>query len=515
MANKMVFGSAPQVRNHAGGKSHRKSSEEILACLASTGTFNDTFYASGRDQLDLIHEHAQHVDDEFLAKLALYSRHSAFMKDMPALFCAMLIARQSQYAEHVFESVIDNARMLRNFVQMIRSGAVGRKSLGSRAKRLVKNFIGNMGDYALWQASIGNDPSLVDVIKLAHPKAKDERRNALYGYIMGRPVDVALLPDFIQQYEAFVNGNSREAPLNAPFQKLTGLPLTTKEWTQIAVNSKWQMARMNLNTFNRHGVFEDPAMVRLIADRLQDRENIISARAFPYQLMTAALNVNEDIPHQIRGALEKAMEISLENTPEIQGRTLVAVDVSGSMGSPVTGRQQTKSSNVTCLDAAALIGAAIRRKNKDAMILTFDYTARELKVHRDAEVMTIATKIKQKLGGGTNCGSVVQYLLDNNIGVENLIMVSDNESWADGWNSKLSELWARYKKLHPKARMINCDITPNEYSETSNRADTLRVAGFSDEVFNVMASFLGGGSNQVDAIKKVEIFGKKDVDEVE
>lgn len=513
MANKHVFSSAPQVRNHAGGKSHRKNSEEILACLATTGTFNDTFYATGGDQLDLIRQHARNVDDEFLAKLALYSRHSAFMKDMPALFCAMLIARQSRYAEHVFESVIDNARMLRNFVQIIRSGAVGRKSLGSRAKRLVKNFIGNMGDYALWQASIGNDPSLVDVMKLAHPKAKNERRNALYGYIMGKPVDVALLPDFIQEYEAFVNGNSREAPFNAPFQKLTALPLTTREWTNIAIKAPWQMSRMNLNAFNRHGVFEDPEMVRMIADRLQDRESIISARAFPYQLMTAALNVNEDMPHQIRGALEQAMEISLENTPEIPGRTLVAVDVSGSMSAPITGRT-AKPSNVTCLDVAALIGAALRRKNRDAMILTFDYSARELKVHQNAEVMTIATKIKAKLGGGTNCGSVVQHLLQNNIAVDNLIMVSDNESWADGWGSSLSDLWARYKKLHPKARMINCDITPNEYSASADRADTLRVAGFSDEVFNVMAAFLGGGSNQVDAIKKVEISGENVVDEV-
>lgn len=515
MANKHVFGSAPQVRNHAGGKSHRKSSEEILASLATTGTFSDTYYATGGDQLDLIQQHAKNVDDEFLAKLALYSRNNAYMKDMPAFLCAMLIARQSEYAEAVFDGVIDNARMLRNFVQMIRSGAVGRKSLGSRAKRLVKKFISNMGDYALWQASIGNDPSLVDVIKLAHPKAKDERRNALYGYIMGKPVDVAMLPDFIQEYEAFVNGNSREAPLNAPFQKLTALPLTTREWTNIAVRAKWQMTRMNLNTFNRHGVFEDPAMIQMIVDRLQDRESIVSARAFPYQLMTAALNVNEDMPYEIRGALEAAMEIAIENTPEIPGeKTCIAIDVSGSMSRPVTGLFTTKSSNVTCLDAAALIGSALRRKNHDAMILTFDYTARELKVHRDAKVMTIATKIKAKLGGGTNCGSVIQYLLDKDIAVDNLIMVSDNESWADGWRSELSQLWVRYKKYHPKARMINCDITPNEYSASSERADTLRVAGFSDEVFNVMAAFLGGGSNQVEAIKKVEIFGKKGVDEV-
>lgn len=506
MANKKIFASAAAVQNHAGGKAFVKSDEQALVQYVMTGTFNDTFYVTGESQLTEVLARANQVPDEFLAKLAIYGREKGLMKDMPALLCALLVARGSAHSEAVFKRVIDNARMLRNFVQMLRSGVVGRKSLGSRAKRLVKGFIASLNDYALWEASVGNDPSLVDVMKLAHPKAKDERRNALYAYVMGKPVDAALLPDFIRDYEAFLSGKSKAAPLRAPFQKLTALPLGTEDWMRIATNARWSMTRMNLNTFARHGVLRNPQMVSMIAERLADREQILKARAFPYQLMTAMLNIGEEVPCEIRAALEKAMEVALENVPAIDGELVLAIDVSGSMGDPVTGRQAGASSKVSCLDAAALIGAALRAKNRSAKILAFEYGCREVVVPQDCKVMTIAQKIKAYHGGGTNCGSVIQYMLDHGIKVNNLILVSDNESWADGYRSDLSTLWAKYKReCAPEARMINLDITPNQYSVNEKRADTLMVGGFSDDVFAVMKAFLAGDADQVDAVKAVEI----------
>lgn len=507
MANKKIFSpgvASSAVTNHAGGLAFAKSDEQALAQFVMTGTFNDTFYVKGEDQLAQVLERSQKMGDEFLAKLAIYSREHGFMKDMPALLCALLVVRGSEHADAVFARVIDNAKMLRNFVQMLRGGVVGRKSLGSKAKRLVKGFIANLSDYALWEASVGNDPSLTDVLKLAHPKAKDDRRNALYAYVMGKPCDAALLPDFIRDYESFAKGEVRKAPLKVPFQKLTALPLSTKDWARIATNARWQMTRMNLNTFSRHGVFEDRKMVSMVAERLANRENVLSARAFPYQLMAAMINAGSDVPLKIRTALEDAMEIALENVPEISGRTVVAIDVSGSMGDPVTGHRAGSTSSVKCINVAALVGAALRRKNRQATILTFDFNCREVKVAANARIMTICEKIGRS-GGGTDCGSVMRYINDQKIALDNLVLVSDNESWRDGYRSSLSELWAGYKTRFPKARMINLDITPNEYSATAERKDTLRVGGFSDEVFRVMAQFLEGSGTQVDAVNAVQL----------
>ena len=76
--------------------------------------------------------------------------------------------------------------MLRNFVQVIRSGAVGRQSLGTRPKKLIQKYLENLTDDQLFKADVGNDPSLQDIIKLVHPKPTNKKRSAMYGYLLAR-----------------------------------------------------------------------------------------------------------------------------------------------------------------------------------------------------------------------------------------------------------------------------------------------------------------------------------------
>jgi 60 kDa SS-A/Ro ribonucleoprotein len=73
----------------------------------------------------------------------------------------------------------------------------------------------------------------------------------------------------------------------------------------------------------------------------------------------------------VKDALGDAMEIATENVPEIDGRVFVCTDTSGSMSSPVTGQRQGATSKVTCLDVAALVTAALLRKNPAAELLPF------------------------------------------------------------------------------------------------------------------------------------------------
>ena len=62
------------------------------------------------------------------------------MKDMPALLLAVLAQKDVNMLARVFDQVVDNGKMLRNFAQIIRSGAVGRKSFGNRPKKLMTDL---------------------------------------------------------------------------------------------------------------------------------------------------------------------------------------------------------------------------------------------------------------------------------------------------------------------------------------------------------------------------------------
>jgi 60 kDa SS-A/Ro ribonucleoprotein len=354
------FVRSPDSTNDAGAPAYQLSPEAALAQLACTGCLSQTFYATAETQLDRVLQLARQVDTDFLARTALYSRQVAHMKDMPALLCAVLASRNLDRLNDVFPQVINNARLLRNFVQAIRSGVTGRKSLGSAPRRLVRQWLDLADDETLLAATIGNDPSLADVIKMVHPRPRCPRREAFYAWIIGKPHDPALLPDIVQEFEAWKADRTRPLP-RVPFRLLTAQPLTTEQWTDIARHANWTTTRMNLNTFARHGVFKNTEVVNVLAKRLSDAALVRKAKVFPYQLLAAFLNVTNDIPKVLSLALQDALEVATEQVPALQGNVFVAIDISGSMQSPVTGEQQGRSSKVRCLDVAELIGDAIVR----------------------------------------------------------------------------------------------------------------------------------------------------------
>jgi 60 kDa SS-A/Ro ribonucleoprotein len=148
-------------RNHAQAPAYALSARHQLAQLAATGCLNQTFYASAESQLDTVHALAQAVDAAFVAKTAVYARQAGHMKDMPALLAATLAARDVALLSQVFGRVVDNGKMLRNFVQILRSGAVGRKSLGSRPKKLVQRWLLTASEKQLLNAAVGHTRSLM------------------------------------------------------------------------------------------------------------------------------------------------------------------------------------------------------------------------------------------------------------------------------------------------------------------------------------------------------------------
>src|SRR6476659_8353796 len=293
MANKTLFKSligkllpATDALNEEFASAYARSPKRRLAQYAATGCLNRTFYVDASEQLAQVLELCEKVDVEFIAKTAIFCRERGYMKDMPALLCAVLSVKDQALLGQVFPRVIDNAKMLRNFVQIMRSGAVGRKSLGTAPKRLVREWLDARDPVSLFKANVGQDPSLADIVKMVHPRPKNATREALFGYFIGRDYAFDALPDVARNFEVFKKGESREVP-DVPFQMLTALELGTAEWTAIAGRAPWQMTRMNLNTFARHGVFGQPGLTELIADRLRDPNPIAKARVFPYQLMMA------------------------------------------------------------------------------------------------------------------------------------------------------------------------------------------------------------------------------------
>ncbi len=501
MANKTLFASLrgaliPQTNavNSENAPAYALAPKQALAQYAATGCFGRTFYATADEQLTRVFELCDGIDPRFIAQVAIYSRTQSFMKDMPALLCAWLAARDARLHEAVFARVIDNTRMLRTYVQILRSGVVGRKSLGTAPKRLVREWLTSRDEDALFASSAGQSPSLSDIVKMVHPKPAGPVREAFYGYMLGRSYDPNALPKLVMQFEQFKAGEGLILP-DLPFLLLSALPLSQKDWVEIAKNASWQTTRMNLNTFARHGVFEAPGLAGLIAARLRDAGEIQRARVFPYQLMTTYRNCDDAVPDEVRNALQDAMELTIVNVPSIAGQVVVCPDVSGSMSSAVTGHRAGSTSTVRCIDVAALVAAAVLRKNPSATVLPFEQSVVSVNLNSRDSVMTNAGKLASIGGGGTNCSAPVHLLNKRKAQADLVIFVSDNQSWVDagrGLGTALMAEWSEFRQRNPMARLVCLDIQPNQTTQAAERADILNIGGFSDQVFEVIAAFASG-----------------------
>lgn len=544
MSSKQLFNKVSQSRkvpetnvlNVAGGKSYSLTDKHALAQFAVTGTFADQHYTTAEQQLAAVKELLGKVEPVFVAKLAIYARTNAMMKDMPSALLAHLASVDVELMKKVFDRVVDNGKMIRNFVQLIRSGEFGRKSLGNAPKKAIQRWIENRKDQSLFNDSVGNSPSMSDVIRMVHPHPSSKEKAALYGYICGKEVvpnkkamkfrkiegtgtEVAQtvnfqdLPEVVKEFENFKSGKSKETP-NVSFQMLTALPLTDENWKNIARKAQFTAMRMNLNTFARHGVLKDEELVTIIANKLCDVESIEKAKVFPYQIMTAYVNLEEGIPTKIKNALHDSLEIATKNVPSFEGKKVyVFPDVSGSMSSSVTGNRGTATSKVRCIDVAALVSATVLRRNEDAVVMPFDTRVHSTNAisGRDS-ILTNAEKLAKFGGGGTSCEVVLKDLNSKNAKGDLLIYVSDNASWFgtssyQGNGTASAHEWSLFKKRNPNAKMVCINIQSDPTTQIMDDNSVCNIGGFSDEIFNTINNFVNNKSKNANAeawVKEIE-----------
>jgi 60 kDa SS-A/Ro ribonucleoprotein len=587
MSNKQMFKSekghhvpAADTFNEAGGPAYAFTPEHALAQLACTGCFSNTFYSAAETQLETVVTLANQCSSEYIAQTAIYARQAGFMKDMPAALLVFLSARVRLQAmevedlhreynkaspektgaiatklgvavrrynetmlclERAFPRVIDNGKMLRNFVQIMRSGVMGRKSLGTQPRRLIRKFLTEWHNPTwLFRQSVGQDPSLADIIKMVRPKGLTSEQNAFFGYLIGKvgrdatPVSepstgkgpyrenggvvsterYEWLPQLVKDFELWKTARAGGMPPDVPFQMLANQPLTSDQWAEIFRNGGWHFTRMNLNTAMRHKVFEShPDLVGVVAERLRDAVAIEKARVFPYQLLTTYLAVyDSNIPREIIDALHDALEVAVSNVPPIEGTVVVFPDVSGSMDAPVTGYRKGSTSTATCEQVAALISAVILRQNREATIVPVD-TQVHVGYHAEPRdsVMTNARRMEQFGGGGTDLAAAFRWLNGTSITPDVVFLISDMESWVRPYNglrgTGVMAEFAKIERRNPRAKLVCIDL--QAYGTTQapeTKGSVLNIGGWSDQAFKVVDAFLRGEPQTwVDTIKGVDL----------
>jgi Uncharacterized protein containing a von Willebrand factor type A (vWA) domain len=141
----------------------------------------------------------------------------------------------------------------------------------------------------------------------------------------------------------------------------------------------------NLNNLVKYQVSSET--LKMAAERIANPEQVKKSKQLPFRFYTAYQNVSGS--RLLSDAISQAMDHAVANTPVFEGKTLVAVDCSGSMsGDP--------------MEKAAIFGATLVRANPDADLILYDTQVKELRTTSRMPVVNLAEDImRQATGGGT------------------------------------------------------------------------------------------------------------------
>ncbi len=157
------------------------------------------------------------------------------------------------------------------------------------------------------------------------------------------------------------------------------------------------------------------------------------------------------------------------------------------------------------------MAASIVRRNPSAEVLPFEDSVVDVRLSPHDSVMTNAERLAAVGGGGTSVSAPLALLNRRGATGDLVVIVSDNESWVDAsglaGTATLRE-WSRFRARNPRARLVLLDLQPSRTTQVVDREDILNVGGFSDQVFDVVATFAAGrlrSDHWVGAIESVSV----------
>lgn len=422
-------------QNLAGGKAFMLVPKMELFFSCATTFLEDKFYQKGDQRIDRIKELCDKVDYPFISKLAVYCRKKLHLRSISHLLVSILAKKHS--AMQTIEALAERPDDLTEILALI-----GRP-IPKSVKRGIRHALYKFNRYQLAKYKMEDKKiKLVDVFNLVHPKpqfATEEQKNAWKDLMTGK-----LKCEDTWESKLSAGQNKKEVWHNLLDEHKLG----------------YMALLRNLRNIEECG---DEELIKMACQRLIDEEAIIKSKQLPFRFFTASQQVSNQ---KVLQAVNKAFEISLKNVPEFEGKTLIAVDGSGSMkGDPLQ-------------KAAIFAGCLFKKNDADLIIYADNYKEAKL-LSPDSLLSIINGIINNAKGGGTNTGIVFEFATRKSTKYDRIIILSDNESWQ--YNAQ--QAYNDYRKLND-CQIFAVDIAGYGTTDLTS-PKVFHLAGWNDKIFDL------------------------------
>lgn len=440
----------PQVtQTFEGAPAYAKDAKTELFTLAVTSMTNEkSFYesAGGRDSRlrNLVAQLVQE-DPEWLQRLIPWVRKTANMRSSSIVLAAEYALAGGPNKRQVIDSAMLRADEPAEFVGYWIT-RTGKPTLPGGVQRGVADAVTRLyHEYgALKYDSSRHAVRMADVIELTHPKASAARQNDLFKYLLddrhhgdakatprlnvinARQTLQSIPEDERRKFIRTAGSAELLDTAGVTWEFLSGwLPggMDAEAWEEAIPHMGYMALLRNLRNFDEAGISEKS--VSYVQSLLSDPVRVAKSRQFPYRFWSA-WNATQSL--KWGESLEKALELSTKNIPEFSGKTLILVDVSGSMGSA----RPSRKSNVTASDIAGLFAAALYAKApKDTRVVLFGTNAVEATPKQTGAMLRNMETFRTNpgIGYGTNIRSAAVYGYN---GEDRMVVITDMQAHDGG-----------------------------------------------------------------------------------
>ena len=373
------------VRTHGGTPAfpHLTDEQRLRRSVMSCLLWEDQFYVDGKTIAESIEEAASAVSPLVLSKVAIEARQDHNLRHVPLLLACSLAKHGGPIVSDTLVQVIQRADELSEFLTLYWRN--GKTPIAKQVKIGLARAFQKFDSYQLAKYDREKAIRLRDVLFLVHAKPKDEQQAAIWKQL----VEGTLPSPDTWEVGLSAGGDKRET-----FERLL------REG-----NLGYLALLRNLRNMTEAGVDEG-----LIRDALIARKG--AKRVLPFRYVAAA----RACP-RLEPVIDQALSEAVSELPVLPGKTVILVDVSGSMDVQLSSR-----SDLRRMDAAAALASVI---NGEIRVFSFSNEVVEVPPRRG--MAGVDAIIRSQGHGGTALAAAV-WAINKQVKHDRLIVITDEQA---------------------------------------------------------------------------------------
>lgn len=458
--------------NKSGNPAYKMKDKEKLVTQVLSSFFNESkYYGDNSADMEKTIERVVKKDPQFIANLAVYARREFHMRSVSHVLVAYLAhaVEGKPYTRKAVKAVSlrgDDVTEIMSFY-LNKFG----KPVPNALKKGIADVLQGFDEFTLAKYK-GNSKQVKmrDLFCLCRPKPANKEQSDLWKRVLEQNLRTPMTWETVLS----VKGNNKES-----WEKL------------IEKNAIGYMAALrNL----RNILKAQPSNLNKIIDKIQDPEAVKKSKQLPFRYLSAYKEVKDMCSTNVYNALEKAVNLACENVPRLDGTTVIAVDVSGSMDCEIS-----KKSDVTCGEIAVMLGLIANKVCENSYFYIFDTDTHNAPWTKNAPVLETVTHLRRYLGGGTDMSSPFERMIKDNIKADRVIILSDNE--CNRGRKPVQRIANKYRKHSGQDIWVHAIDLQGYGTQQFTGKKTNVIAGWSEKVFDFIRLAEAGEGNLIKTIE--------------